>query len=396
MHASIRASAPTNVAAHLSLVVGFSACLLMAATTASAQIRIGVTVSSTGPAAALGIPEKNAVELLPHEIGGKKVEYVVLDDASDTTTTVTNVRKLISEDKVDAIIGSTTTPNSLAMLPVLGEGKTPAITLASSSRIVEPMDANRYWMFKTPQSDTMMATAIAEDMSNAGVKTMAFIGFNNALGEAFYTEVAKFAEVKHIKVVANERFAPADTSVTGQILKIVAANPDAVVIGASGSPAATPVRALRERGYKGRIYHNHGVAAPEFLRVCGKDCDGTYLPTGPVMVAAQLPDANPVKKPALAFVKKYEAKFGAGSVAAFASYTWDAGLLLERAIPEALKKAQPGTPEFRAALRDALEAIHDAPSNNGVVNMSRTDHLGLDQRARVMVQIQNGGWKLVP
>lgn len=365
-------------------------------TTASAQIKIGVTVSSTGPAASLGIPEKNTVELLPREIGGKKVDYIVLDDASDTTTTVTNVRKLISEDRVDVIIGSTTTPNSLAMLPVLGEGKTAAITLASSSRIVEPMDANRSWMFKTPQSDVMMATAIAESMSNAGVKSMAFIGFNNALGEAFGAEVAKYAELKGIKVVANERFAPVDTSVTGQILKIVSANPDAVVIGASGTPAATPVRALRERGFKGRIYHNHGVANREFLRVCAKDCDGTYLPTGPVMVASQLPDASPVKKSAVDFVRKYEARFGVGNVAAFSSYTWDAGLLLQRAIPEALKKAQPGTAEFRAALRDALEAIHDAPSTNGVVNMSRTDHLGLDQRARVMVQIRDGEWKYLP
>jgi branched-chain amino acid transport system substrate-binding protein len=366
------------------------------AATASAQIKIGVTVSSTGPAASLGIPEKNTVELLPREIGGKKVEYIVLDDASDTTTTVTNVRKLASEDKVDAIIGSTTTPNSLAMLPVLGELRTPAITLASSSRIIEPMDANRAWMFKTPQSDVMMATAIAENMSNAGVKTMAFIGFNNALGEAFYAEVEKYAELKGIKVVASERFAPTDTSVTGQILKIVSAHPDAVVIGASGTPAATPVRALIERGFKGRIYHNHGVANREFLRVCGKDCDGTFLPTGPVMVAAQLPDSNPVKKPAVAFVKAYEAKFGAGNVAAFASYTWDAGLLLQRAIPEALKKAQPGTVEFRIALRDALEAIRNEPSTNGIVNMSRTDHLGLDQRARVMVEIKGGEWKYLP
>ena len=379
-----------------SLRAAVSIALLVAAGTAAAQIRIGVTVSSTGPAASLGIPEKNTVELLPREIGGKKVEYLVLDDASDTTTTVTNVRKLISEDKVDAIIGSTTTPNSLAMLPVLGEGKTPAITLASSSRIVEPMDANRAWMFKTPQSDVMMATAIAENMSNAGVKSMAFIGFNNALGEAFYAEVAKYAELKGIKVVANERFAPSDTSVTGQILKIVSANPDAVVIGASGTPAATPVRSLIERGFKGRIYHNHGVANREFLRVCGKDCEGTFLPTGPVMVASQLPDSSPVKKAAVDFVKKYEAKFGAGNVAAFSSYTWDAGLLLQRAIPEALKKAQPGTAEFRAALRDALEAIRDAPSTNGVVNMSRTDHLGLDQRARVMVTIKGGDWKYLP
>ena len=370
--------------------------LSLVALPAVAQIRIGVTVSSTGPAASLGIPEKNTVELLPREIAGKKVEYIVLDDASDTTTTVTNVRKLISEDRVDAIIGSTTTPNSLAMLPVLGEGRTPAITLASSSRIVEPMDANRAWMFKTPQSDVMMATAIAENMSNAGVKSMAFIGFGNALGDAFYAEVSRYAELKGIKVVASERFAPTDTSVTGQILKIVSTNPDAVVIGASGTPAATPVRALLERGFKGRIYHNHGVANREFLRVCAKDCEGTYLPTGPVMVASQLPDSNPVKKPAVEFVKRYEARFGAGNVAAFASYTWDAGLLLQRAIPEALKKAQPGTPEFRAALRDALEATRDAPSTNGIVNMSKTDHLGLDQRARVMVQIEGGEWKYLP
>ena len=372
------------------------AASVLASSAAFAQIKIGVTVSSTGPAAALGIPEKNAVDLLPRQIAGKSIEYIVLDDASDTTATVTNARKLISEDKVDAIIGSTTTPNSLAMLPVLGEGKTPAITLASSSRIIEPMDANRAWMFKTPQSDTMMATAIAENMSNAGVKTVAFIGFNNALGEAFYTEVAKFAELKHVKVVASERFSPTDTSVTGQILKILSTKPDAVVIGASGTPAATPVHALVERGYAGRIYHNHGIASREFLKSCGKDCDGTYVPTGPVMVASQLPDANPVKKPASEFVRKYEAKYGTGSVGAFASYTWDAYLLLDRAIPEALKKAQPGTPEFRAALRDAMEAIKDAPSTNGIVNMSKADHLGLDQRARVMVRIEKGEWKYVP
>jgi branched-chain amino acid transport system substrate-binding protein len=361
-----------------------------------AQIKIGVTISSTGPAASLGIPEKNTIELLPREIGGKSVEYVVLDDASDTTTAVTNTRKLTLEDKVDAIIGSTTTPNSLAMLPVLGETHTPAISLASSNRIIEPMDANRMWMFKTPQTDTMMATAIAEDMADHGVKTMAFIGFSDALGEAFYNEVSKFAELKHIKVVASERFASRDTSVTAQILKIVAEKPDAVVIGASGTPAATPVKALVERGYKGRIYHNHGVANRDFLRVCGSDCEATFLPTGPVMVATQLPDTNPVKKSAVDFVQRYETRNGAGSVAAFAAYTWDAGLLLARTIPIALKKAAPGTPEFRSALRDALEATEGLATTNGVVNMSPRDHLGLDQRARVMVEIEHGTWHYLP
>jgi branched-chain amino acid transport system substrate-binding protein len=379
------------------LLAGFVAVTLAAlSTTALAQIKIGVTISTTGPAASLGIPEKNAIALLPREIAGQKVDYVVLDDASDTTQTVTNTRKLISEEKVDAIIGSTTTPNSLAMLNVLGEGKTAAISLASSNRIIEPMDANRAWMFKTPQTDTMMAIAIAEDMVRKGIKSMAYLGFSDALGEAFHAEVVKFAELKHIKVVASERFSRNDNSVTGQVLKIMGAAPEAVVIGASGTPAALPVKALAERGFKGRIYHNHGVASTDFLRVCGKQCDGTFLPTGPVMVASQLPESNPIRKAALDFSKRYEAANGAGSVAAFASYAWDAGLLLQRAIPEALKKAKPGTPEFRAALRDALENVKNLPTTNGVVNMTRNDHLGLDQRARVMVQIRNGGWQYQP
>jgi branched-chain amino acid transport system substrate-binding protein len=281
------------------------------------------------------------------------------------------------------------------MLPVLGELKTPALSLASSNRIIEPMDANRAWMFKTPQTDTMMATAIVEDMVNHDVKTAAFIGFADALGEAFYTEVAKIAELRGIKMVDKESFSSRDTSVTAQVLKIVAAAPDAVVIGASGTPAATPVAALVERGYKGRIYHNHGVAGPDFLRVCGKNCDGTFLPTGPVMVASQLPASNPVKKNAEEFQKRYEAAYGAGNVAAFSSYTWDCGVLLAHAIPIALKTAKPGTAQFRQALRDALEATQNVATTNGVVNMTKTDHLGLDQRARVMVEIKNGKWNYV-
>ncbi|PXX45006.1 ABC transporter substrate-binding protein [Undibacterium pigrum] len=366
--------------------------MLCASLNAQAQIKIGVTISSTGPAASLGIPEKNAIAMLPKEIAGKKVDYIVLDDASDTTQTVTNTRKLISEEKVDAIIGSTTTPNSLAMLGVIGEGKTPTISLASSNRIIEPMDANKAWMFKTPQTDTMMAIAIAEDMSRKGIKTMGFIGFSDALGEAFLVEVTKYAELKKIKVVATERFSRSDNSVVGQVLKLMSSNPEAIVVGASGTPAALPPKTLAERGYKGRIYHNHGVANSDFLRVCGKDCDGTFLPTGPVMVAKQLADNNPVKKAALDFSSKFETTYGAGSLAAFASYAWDAGLLLQQAIPVALKKAAPGTAEFRAALRDALEATQGLATTNGVVNMSKTDHLGLDQRARVMVQIKGGKW----
>jgi branched-chain amino acid transport system substrate-binding protein len=371
-----------------------AALLSLASATAFAQIKIGVTLSTTGPAVSLGIPEKNTVALLPKTIAGKSVEYIVLDDASDSSAAVVNTRRLTSEDKVDAIIGSTTTPNSLAMTDVVADTGTPTISLASSARIIEPMTPKKAWVFKTPQTDTMMVLAILEHAAKRGMKTMGYIGFNDALGEAFYAEFEKFAEVRNIKIVANERFAPRDTSVTSQVLKLVAANPDMVVIGASGTPAVLPARALVERGYKGSVYFNHGVANPDFLRVGGKDIEGMFVPTSPVVVAAALPADNPAKAQAMDYVKRYEAVNGAGSVSAFGAYTWDAGLLLAHAIPVALKKAQPGTKEFRTALRDAIEATQNLPVSNGVMNMSKNDHLGLDQRARVIVKVEGGKWKL--
>jgi branched-chain amino acid transport system substrate-binding protein len=364
------------------------------ATGALAQIKVGVSVSATGPAASLGIPEKNTFALLPKQIAGKSVEYIVLDDATDTTTAVKNTRKLVSEDKVDLLIGSTVTPNSLAMIDVAAESGTPMISLAASASIVEPVDARRQWVFKTPQNDSHMSTAIISHMADAGVKTVAFIGFNDAYGEGWHREFTKLAELRKIKVVANERFARPDTSVTGQVLKIMGANPDAVLIAGSGTPAALPQKTLKERGYKGKIYQTHGVANNDFLRVCGKDCEGTWLPSGPLLVAEQLPDSNPVKKSAMAYKTAYEKAYGAGSVSTFGGHAWDAGHLLIAAAPEALKKAQPGTKEFRKALRDAIEGIRNLPVSHGVVNMGPNDHLGLDQRARVMVQIAGGKWKL--
>jgi branched-chain amino acid transport system substrate-binding protein len=364
------------------------------ATAAVAQVRIGVTVSAAGPAASLGIPEKNTIALCPKTIAGSNVEYIVLDDATDTTTAVQNTRKLISEHKVDAIIGSTTTPNSLAMIDVFAEAETPVISLASSIRIIDPVDAKKAWSFKTPQTDVMMAGAILEHAAATGVKTLGYIGFNDALGEAFFAEIDKAAQARKIPLIASERYAPKDTSVTGQMLKLVAAKPDAIVIGASGTPAALPASALVERGYKGRLYFNHGVANNDFLRVGGKDVEGAFVPASPVIVASQLPDTHPAKKRAEEYIKLYEAAYGPGSVAAFGSYTWDACLELGSAIPVALKAAQPGTVEFRRALRDALENMKNLAVTNGAVNMSKTDHLGLDSRARVMVQIVNGKWVL--
>ncbi|MFZ2266359.1 MAG: ABC transporter substrate-binding protein [Azonexus sp.] len=371
------------------------AALLSALSAAAlADINVGVTLSATGPAASLGIPEKNTIELLPKAIAGQKVNYIVLDDASDTTTAVKNTKKLISESKVDIVIGSTTTPNSLAMIDVAAENETPMIAMAASTRIVEPMDDKRKWVFKTPQNDAQMSTAIVEHMTNNNIKTVAYIGFSDAYGEGWWNEFSKLAEVRKLKIVANERFNRTDTSVTGQVLKVLSTRPDAVLIGGAGTPAALPQKSLKEKGYKGLIYQTHGVANNDFLRVCGKDCEGTVLPSGPMLVAAQLPADNPVKKSASEYVGKYEAAYGKGSVSSFGGYAWDAGLLLANAVPAALKKAKPGSREFRLALRDALEATKNLPGAHGVFNMSPNDHLGFDQRARVMVSIQAGSWKL--
>jgi len=363
---------------------------------AYADINVGVTVSATGPAASLGIPEKNTIALLPKTIGGQKMNYIVLDDASDTTAAVTNTRKFLAEHKVDVILGSTVTPASLGMIDVVAEALTPMVSMAASSRIVEPMDAKRKWVFKTPQNDIMMSLSIAEHMQKTGIKTVGFIGFSDAYGEGWSQEFAKAAALKGLTVVANERFGRTDTSVTGQTLKLIAARPDAVLVAGSGTPAALPQKSLKERGYTGKMYQTHGVANADFLRVGGKDVEGTFLPAGPVLVADQLPASNPVRKSALAYVAAYEAAYGKGTVSTFGAHAWDAGLLMSTAVPVALKKAQPGTPEFRAALRDALEQTKELPGAHGIFTMSPTDHLGLDQRARVMVKIENGTWKYQP
>ena len=371
-----------------------AAAFALAAGSALADINVGVTLSATGPAASLGIPEKNTIALLPQTIAGQKVHYIVLDDGSDTTKAVSNTRKLITEDKVDIVLGSTVTPNSLAMIDVVSEAQVPMISMAASAKIVDPVDAKRRWVFKTPQNDIQMSLAIASHMRDHGVKTVGYIGFADAYGEGWYNEFSKAAALKGITVVANERFARNDSSVTAQVLKLQAARPDAILIGGSGTPAALPQITLKERGYAGLIYQTHGVANADFLRVGGKNVEGTYLPAGPVLVARQLPVGNAVRTSAIEYVTKYEAAYGKDSVSTFGGHAWDAGQLMAAAVPVALKKAQPGTPEFRAALRDALESVKNVAGAHGIYNMSPTDHLGLDQRARVMVKIENGAWKV--
>lgn len=366
------------------------------APSALAQLKVGVIVSTTGPAASLGVPERNTVALLPAEIAGQTVGYTVLDDASDATRAVANARKLIDETGVDVLVGSTITPASLAMIDVAAEKRVPMISMAASARLIQPMDAQRAWVFKTPQNDGLMADAIAGHMAANGVKTVAFIGFNDAYGDGWLAEATRAFAARGIRLVATERYARTDTSVTGQVLKLVQARPDAVLIAGSGTPAALPQKTLKERNYAGRYYQTHGVANMDFIRIGGRDVEGTILPAGPILVAEQLPETNPIRPVAQDYTRRYEAAYGPSTVSTFGAHAQDAAILLQNAIPKALERAKPGTPEFRAALRDALEGSRDVVLTHGIVNMTPQDHNGFDERARVMVMIQHGSWKLLP
>lgn len=352
-------------------------------------VNVGVSLSTTGPAASLGIAEKNSIELLPKTLGGLPVNYIVLDDASDPSQAAKNARRFIDSDKVDAIIGSTTVPTSLAIAEAATASKTPQIALAP----FEPKQIQ--WVFPLPHSVNVMSSALFEHMKANNVKTIAFIGFSDAYGEGWLQDVQKGAALHGIKVAAVERYARSDQSVTAQTLKLMQTNPQAVFIAASGTPAALPMRALRDRGYKGQFYQTHGVANNDFLRVSGAADEGVVLPTGNVLVAEQLPDNHPSKKPGLDYLKAYEGKYGAGSRSPFGAYAHDSYLVLDKAVAAVAKQAKPGSPEFRSALRDAIEKTNKLPVSHGVVTMSATDHSGLGVDGRVLVTIEKNAWKLL-
>ncbi|MFJ3057223.1 ABC transporter substrate-binding protein [Herbaspirillum sp. NPDC087042] len=381
--------------ARLGVAGGLAGALLVAlpVQVLAQVVQVGVTVPTTGPAAILGIGARNAISLFPRKIGGMEVEFKIVDDASDTTNTVKNVKMFIDQ-KVDLVVGSSTSPQSLAAVEAVSGTETPLIALGASARIVKPMDDKKKWVFKTSANDSLMASAIVSHMVAHGVKTIGFIGFNDAYGESWLTEMKDFAERNKLNIVSVERFNPKDTSVTAQVLRVTTAKPDAIIVAGSGTPAAMPQVALKERGYKGRIYQTHGAATEDFLRVGGKALNGGYLPVGPNLVWEQLPENYPTKAISARFVPQYESKFGKNSRSNFAAQAYDVLFLLERALPEAARKAKPGTREFRVALRDALENVKGLAGNAGVFNMTPEDHSGLDERARVIVRIEDGKWVL--
>jgi branched-chain amino acid transport system substrate-binding protein len=369
-----------------------TAALAALAGGAQADVTIGVSVPLTGPTSALGIPSKNGISLWPATIAGEKLNVIVLDDATDPTVGVKNARRFVTEDKVDLIVGSAATPIAIAMSDVAAEAQTVQLAL---SPITLP-EGKGAWTFRLPQSTAVMSIPIVEHWKKTGVKTFGFVGYADAYGEAWLKDITAQATAAGIRNVGIERFARADTSITGQALKLVGANPDAILIAASGSGAAMPHKGLVERGYpKGKIYQTHGAATLDLIRVGGKDVEGSFVSSGPALVAPKLPDSNPSKALGVRFIEQYEKAFGPKSANQFGAHAFDAAIVLEKIIPMALKKAKPGTKEFRAALKEALETAGRLPVSQGVLNYTATDHFGFTPDTGVLLKVTNGDWEVV-
>ena len=367
----------------------------LAAAPARADVTLGALLSLTGPGAGLGIPERNTIALLPNAIAGQPVRWVVLDDATDTATAVRAARKMIEEEHVDAILGASAAPTSLAILDAIGAAGVPAVSLAGSSAVIEPPEGVRRWAFKPIPSERVAAAQLARHMARTGRRTLGHIGFATSLGDGYIAALNAEVAAHGIRTVAEVRYNPADSSVTPQVLRLLAARPDAVFVAASSTPAATPILELRARGYAGPIYTVQGIAGPDTLRVGGRALDGVMFSAVPVLVAEQLADDSLVKAPALAFVRAYEGKYGPGSRSLFGATLWDAFLLIETAAPRALLAGPPGTPAFRAALRDVMESLQGLAGAEAVFSLSARDHSGAEADSQVMVEIRGGAYRLL-
>jgi branched-chain amino acid transport system substrate-binding protein len=371
--------------------LGLAAALLPS--TASAQsneITIGISITTTGPGAALGIPERNALDFVPKEIAGYPLKVIVLDDGGDPTTATTNARRFVTESKADIIMGSSITPSTIAVSNVANEAGIPHIGLSPFPITPERMK----WSVTMPQPIPIMGKVLYQHMKAHNIKTVGYIGYSDSYGDLWFNDFKNQGVPMGMTLVDEERFARPDTSVTGQVLKLVAANPDAILVGASGTAAGLPQTELRDRGYRGLIYQTHGAASMDFIRIAGKAAEGVIMASGPVMSPETQADSALTKKPGLALDTAYEAKYGANSRSQFAGHAYDAFEVLKRVVPTALKTAKPGTPEFHEAIRQALLSEHEIAASQGVYNFTEKDRYGLDDRSRILLTVKDG--KYVP
>jgi branched-chain amino acid transport system substrate-binding protein len=359
---------------------------------AFAQIKIGAILAVTGPASFLGDPEKKTLEMYVAEINakggvnGQKLQLVVYDDAAKANSARTFATRLVEEDKVVAVIGPSTTGSTLAIMPVFEEAHIPLISLAGAVQIIQPV---RKWVFKTPHTDTMACEKIFADLKRRKLTNVAMISGTGGFGKSMNAQCHKVAGNYGIKILTTETYGPRDSDMTPQLTKIRdTAGVQAVVNPGFGQGPAIVTRNYKQLGIKVPLYESHGVCSKAYIKLAGAAAEGVRLPCAALLIADKLPASDKQKPVVVGYEKAYQKKTGQ-AVSTFGGHAYD-GLMI---LVEAMKRAKSSDP---AKVRDEIEKTKGFVGTGGIVNMSPTDHLGLDLSAFHMLEIKNGDWTLVP
>jgi branched-chain amino acid transport system substrate-binding protein len=370
---------------------------LLAAGPAQADITVGFVTSLSGPASSIGILYGNGIKaavLYRDEVSGEKIRLIQLDDGSDPSAATRNARKLIQENNVDILIGTSSAPSTIAMTAVATELNVPMIAISPVS--VGLAENGERWAICVPQPPPLMVKAVTDRMARNGTKTVGYIGFSDAWGDLVYNGAKAAQDGGRLTITTDQRYTRTDSSVTGQILKVLATRPEGVLDGGSATQGALPLLALSERGYKGKLYGNPALVNADFIRIGGKAAEGIELPTGPVIVAEQLPEDHYARSPSLTFRDLYQKANGAPTTDSFSAYAFDAWIIMTDASKRAMANAKPGTPEFRRALKDAILSTKELPGTEAIYNYTPASSYGADERSLVMVRLQNGAWTYSP
>ena len=373
------------------------ASALLAAAPAWADITVGFVTSLSGPASSIGILYGNGIKaalLYRSEVSGEKIHIIQLDDGSDPSAATRNARKLIEENKVDILIGTSSAPSTIAMTAVATELKVPMIAISPVT--IDPAQSGERWAIAVPQPPPLMIKAVTDRMARDGTKTIGFIGFSDAWGDLVFKGAKAAQDQGQLTITTDQRYTRTDTSVTGQILKVLATKPEGVLDGGSATQGALPLLALTERGYKGKVYGNPALVNADFIRVAGKSAEGIELPTGPVIVAEQLPENHYARAVSLTFRDFYQKANGVPTTDSFSAYAFDAWLIMTNAAKRAMTTAKPGTPEFRVALNNAIFSTKELAGTEAVYSYTNASSYGADERSLVMVRLQNGAWIYSP
>ena len=372
-------------------IVLAAAALVLWTAAAHADVKIGAVLSITGPASFLGEPEKKTLEMYVKDINaagginGQKITSVIYDDGGDASKARTFATRLVEEDKVDAVLGGSATGPSLAMAPVFDEAGVPFIALAGASAIVVPV---RKWVFKTPHTESMSCGKIFEDLKKRNLTNVAMISGTDGWGKAMRAECLKLAPAAGITVVKDETYGANDTDMTPQLTNIKnMPGVQAVINCGFGQGPAIVTRNFKQLAIAVPLYESHGVSSKSYIKLAGDTAEGVRLPAAATLVAEKLPDSDPLKKVAMAYKTKYEKETGE-PVSTFGGHMYDALMILVQAMQRA-KSAD------KAKVRDEIEKTHNFVGTGGTVNMSPTDHLGLDLTSFRMLEIKNGDWVLV-